>query len=180
MWKKEREKMKLKQIVLFFLIWLLTTNYAHAFQNCQLKYDNDKRSLPSLRGNCGICHINPAGGGARTAFGQAFADAGFKITDDLVIRFPDLFQKQSGTGPPVIKRIKPSSVKANVQFMISIMGKNFIDGSKAIIDNNEVLTTFKSKFMLIADFILNTVGVHELKVKNPDGQESNTVNIKAK
>ena len=187
--------MLLKQILLTFLALLLTINNAFAFVSCQPKYDSDKRSLPSKRGSCGVCHINPSGSGPQNAFGTAFKNAGFMITDELVAKFPELFQQPKdkppsnpeGAGvsssgqavaPPVIKRIKPKSVKINVQSMASIMGKNFVDGAKAFIDNNEVVTTFKSKVLLVIDFILNSVGKHELKVKNPDGQESNTIEVK--
>lgn len=188
--------MKLKEIILVLLALMLSTNNVLAFQNCQLKYDSDKRSLPSKRGQCSICHINPSGSGPQNEFGLAFKNAGFKITDELVTKFPNLFQKpeqeplpsvntSSSSGSleapkPTIKRIKPTKVKVNVQSMISIMGKNFTLGSKAFIDNNEVLTTFKSSVLLIADFILNTLGLHEVKVKNSDGGESNTVKLKTK
>lgn len=186
--------MKLRQIVLVYclLATVFSSNNAFAFNNCQSKYDSDKRSLPQFRGKCNICHLNENGTGPQNKFGKAFAAAGFKITDEIVTQFPDLFQKpkdnstssssSSGdiTSKPDIKRIKPNKVKANVQTMISVIGKNFADGTKAFIDNTEVTTSFKSSVLLIIDFILNTVGNHELKLQNPDGQESNTVKLKAK
>ncbi len=168
------------------------SNSAFAHPNCQQKYDSDKRALPSLQGMCNVCHISPNGGGPTNEFGDAFKVAGFMITDALVAKFPNLFQKpnnepSSNTSSggqealkPIIKRIKPTKVKINVQSMASIIGKNFTDGAKTFIDGNEILTTFKSKAQLIINFVLNTVGVHEVKVQNPDGQESNTINIKAK
>ena len=185
--------MKLKAFILGLII-LFSGNNVFAFINCQSKYDSDKRSLPSLRGSCGVCHINPNGSGPQNAFGTAFKQAGFKITDELVAQFPNLFKKPDTTPPssnqtssgavaassPVIKRIKPKSFKINLQTMASIMGQNFVDGSKAFIDNNEVLTTFKSKVLLLIDFVLNNSGVHEVKVKNPDEQDSNVVKIMAK
>ena len=182
--------MRSKQIILVFLL-LLTTfsplSYAYAHPNCQLKYDSNKRSLPALRGMCNVCHIDPNGGGPTNEFGAAFKSAGFMITDDLIAKFPALFQQDnnpqassSGVLKPIIKRIKPKAVKTNVQTMISIMGKNFVDGAKTFIDNNEAVTTFKSNVLLIVDFILDSVGTHDVKVQNPDEQESNTVKIKAK
>ena len=185
--------MKLKVFILGLII-LFSGNTAFAFINCQSKYDGDKRSLASLRGSCGVCHINPNGSGPQNAFGTAFKQAGFKITDELVAQFPNLFKKPDITPPssdqtssgavavssPVIKRIKPKSFKINLQTMASIMGQNFVDGSKAFIDNNEVLTTFKSKVLLLIDFVLKNSGVHEVKVKNPDEQDSNVVKIMAK
>ena len=186
--------MKLKSIIIVCLVSILCINEAFAFVNCQPKYDNDKRSLPSLRGKCSVCHINPNGSGPENAFGTAFKQAGFKITDELVAQFPNLFKKPDTTPPssnqtssgavaassPVIKRIKPKSFKINLQTMASIMGQDFVDGSKAFIDNNEVITTFKSKVLLLIDFVLNNSGVHEVKVKNPDEQDSNVVKIMAK
>ena len=190
--------MKLKQIIQVFLTLIITfvhLSSAYAFSNCQVKYDSDKRSLPALRGMCNICHLSANGGGPQNEFGTAFKNAGFKITDELVAKFPDLFQKQTSDNnnppsgiassggeipKPVIKRIKPKKVKTNIQTMISIMGKNFVNGAKTFVDNNEAITTFKSSVLLFADFILNTVGVHDVKVQNPDGQESNVVKVNAK
>ncbi|MBI3590974.1 MAG: hypothetical protein HY094_06310 [Candidatus Melainabacteria bacterium] len=181
--------MHFKQITITSLLSILFINHALAFSNCQLKYDNDKRSLPSRHGDCSVCHISPNGGGPTNEFGKAFQQAGFKITDELVTKFPNLFKKPidgvlppgaEQTPKPQIKRVKPKSVKVNVESMVSIMGKNFISGAKAFIDDNEVMTTFKSNVKLVIDFILDSVGVHKLKVQNPDGQESNTVNVKAK
>ena len=175
--------MLVRQLILVFFSILLSINHVLAFSNCQIKYDSDKRSLPSKRGDCSICHLNnPNGGGPRTEFGNAFANAGFKITDALVAQFPNLFQKPAATGTPApqIRKINPKSVKVNVQSMISIMGKNFAEGVKAFIDENEVVTTFKSNMLLIVDFVLDTLGLHDLKVENSDGQESNTVKVKAK
>ena len=182
-----------KCFILIFLSILVTSNSAFAFSNCQLKYDNDKRSLPSLHGMCNVCHLSPNGAGPQNEFGRAFAQAGFKITDELVAKFPEFFQKSKTDEPttsntpadtpstaPVIKRIKPKKVKSNVQSMITIMGQNFVDGAKAFLDNNEVLTTFKSNVSLVIDFILDVIGAHEVKIKNPDGQESNTLKIKVK
>ena len=195
--------MKLNQIISFFLALIITfstLSYAYAFSNCQVKYDSDKRSIPALRGMCNVCHLSPNGAGPQNEFGAAFKSAGFKITDELVAKFPDFFQKQapsnnpspSTTPPPaatsssgetlkpIIKRINPNKVKANVQTMISIMGKNFVNGAKTFVDSNEVITTFKSNVLLIANFILSTVGTHDVKVQNPDGQESNTVKVRVK
>ena len=184
--------MKLKKSLLFISIFLLfsTTLSAKAFSNCQLKYDSDKRALPEFKGMCNVCHISPNGAGPQNEFGRAFANAGFKITDELVNKFPEFFQKSqtnsSSSGSletplqPSIKRIKPKTLKTNVQTMITIFGQNFAAGTKAFVDNNETITTFKSKAKLIADIVLNTTGMHSIKVQNPDGQDSNTVNVMAK
>ena len=175
----------LKNLIVLITLALLSINNAFAFVNCQSKYDNHSRSLPSLRGKCNVCHISPNGAGPQNEFGQAFKATGFIITDELVAKFPDLFQKSTETAPtppitPQIKRIKPNKFKINVQSMATIMGRNFIDGAKTFIDGSEVVTAFKSNVKLVIDFVLNAVGVHQVKVQNPDGQESNEKNIRGR
>lgn len=54
------------------------------------RYDADPFSKPDLRNHCTVCHIG-RGGGERNDFGEAFADAGFRITPKLRAKFPDLF-----------------------------------------------------------------------------------------
>jgi len=52
------------------------------------------RALPLSRpelNTCAVCHLNPAGGGPRNEFGQAFARAGHQFTADLRSQFPDRF-----------------------------------------------------------------------------------------
>lgn len=184
-----------KKVILIFLTFLVSCNSAFSFSNCQVKYDSHPRALALFKGMCNVCHLNVNGSGPQNEFGRAFANAGFKITDDLITKFPEFFQKpkeetppanisssSSAGGPvtPVIQRIKPKKVKVNVPSMIQIMGQNFVNGAIAFIDNNEVITTFKSKTRLLIDFTLNSIGLHDVKVKNPDGQESNTSMIKAK
>ena len=196
--RKQESKLRLF-LLLFFITNILISSAlsALAFSNCQVKYDSDKRSLPSLRGMCNVCHISPNGAGPQNEFGMAFANAGFMITDELVKQFSELFQKPKEESPPStasssgesinntsnepsIKRIKPKTIKTNKESMITIIGMNFVEGAKAFVDNNEVATTFKSNVKLVIDLILNTMGLHELKVQNPDGHESNSVNVKAK
>lgn len=176
----------LKQFISAFLLFALTISSAFAFVNCQWTYDNDKRSLPSKRGNCAVCHVDTAGRGPQNEFGKAFLKAGKKITNELVAQFPDLFIQSEGgsTGPtpkaPLVKRVKPKKVRVNTQSRLKVKGKNFVSDSIALIDENEVLTTFKSNMLLILDVVLDKLGVHTLKVRNPDEQESNTVKVKAK
>lgn len=178
--------MKFKKFIFCFLVSLLLTlsyNNSFAFVNCQGKYDSDKRALPSLKGNCGVCHINPSGSGPQNEFGMAFKAAGFMITDELVAQFPTLFKQADETSEsalPFINRIKPKTFVVGKETVIMIKGKNFVEGVKAFIDNNEVITNFKSSMLLIVNFLFDVVGTHELKVQNPDSTESNTVNLKVK
>lgn len=198
--------MKLKHVIAltFFLSFfpLLSIQNAYAFSNCQVKYDSDKRALSSLKGMCNVCHISPSGSGPQNEFGRAFANAGFMITDDLVKKFPNLFQKPeskeeeptplpspqappiSSSPPPIqapsIKRMKPLVFKINTKAMASIFGDNFIQGTKTFVDNNEVLTSVKSNMLLLINFMLSSTGEHNVQVKNPNGQESNIIKIKGK
>ena len=54
------------------------------------RYDADPYAKPDLKNKCTVCHIGH-GGGERNDFGEAFADAGFRITPKLREKFPDLF-----------------------------------------------------------------------------------------
>ena len=179
---------------LLFILLILSQLSVLARPEYLNKYEQDPRSLPSNRGKCSVCHVSSAGGGPRNKFGQAFESAGFMITNALVEQFPNLFKQNTSTSSsgaitnsssgsitaPIIKRIKPTVFKSNLESVLKIKGNGFTNESMVLIDNNEASTTFKSSVQLIVNFILNTVGVHEVKVKNSDGQESNSVTIKAK
>ena len=55
------------------------------------RYNNDPYSKADLRGKCTVCHIGK-GGGERNEFGEAFEDAGYRITPKLRAKFPELFE----------------------------------------------------------------------------------------
>lgn len=57
------------------------------------RYNNDPYSKPELRGKCTVCHIGK-GGAERNQFGEAFEDAGYRITPKLRARFPMLFEHE--------------------------------------------------------------------------------------
>ena len=57
------------------------------------RYNNDPYSRPELRGKCTVCHIGK-GGAERNEFGEAFEDAGFRITPKLRMKFPKLFESE--------------------------------------------------------------------------------------
>lgn len=61
------------------------------------RYDRDPYSKTELRGRCTVCHIGH-GGGERNDFGEAFEDAGFRVTPRLREKFPDRFVRQNA-GP---------------------------------------------------------------------------------
>jgi hypothetical protein len=55
------------------------------------RYNGDPYSKAELRGKCTVCHIG-RGGGERNDFGEAFEDAGYRITAKLRAKFPELFE----------------------------------------------------------------------------------------
>lgn len=57
------------------------------------RYNKDPYSKTELRGKCTVCHIGK-GGGERNDFGEAFEDAGFRITQKLRAKFPNLFERE--------------------------------------------------------------------------------------
>jgi hypothetical protein len=63
------------------------------------RYNTDPYGKAELRGKCTVCHIGH-GGGERNDFGEAFADAGYRITPKLRSKFPQLFiDKSCGSQP---------------------------------------------------------------------------------
>ena len=57
------------------------------------RYNNDPYSKVDLRGKCTVCHIGK-GGGERNEFGEAFEDAGYRITPKLRAKFPEMFERE--------------------------------------------------------------------------------------
>lgn len=55
------------------------------------RYNNDAYSKTELRGKCTVCHIGH-GGGERNDFGEAFEEAGYRITPKLRAKYPKLFE----------------------------------------------------------------------------------------
>jgi len=57
------------------------------------RYNNDPYSKAELHSKCTVCHIGK-GGGERNDFGDAFEDAGYRITPKLRAKFPELFESR--------------------------------------------------------------------------------------
>lgn len=55
------------------------------------RFNQDPFVKATLRGQCTVCHIGH-GGGERNDFGEAFEDAGYRITPKLREKFPKLFE----------------------------------------------------------------------------------------
>ncbi|HKF56869.1 MAG TPA: hypothetical protein VKJ45_15530 [Blastocatellia bacterium] len=58
------------------------------------RYNQDPYSKAELRGKCTVCHIG-RGGGERNEFGEAFEDAGYRITPKLRAKFPNMFEREA-------------------------------------------------------------------------------------
>jgi hypothetical protein len=57
------------------------------------RYDRDPYSKAQLRGRCTVCHVG-RGGAERNDFGEAFEDAGYRITPKLREKFPAVFESE--------------------------------------------------------------------------------------
>ena len=62
------------------------------------RYNRDARARQELTNKCTVCHVG-RGGDARNDFGEAFEDAGYRITPKLREMFPKLFVKSGEQTP---------------------------------------------------------------------------------
>lgn len=97
---KPMSKSRLFKLVFIAMAVAVAGLTAHARPDYLKKYIADSLSKPELQ-NCALCHINPAGGGARNEFGKAFAAAGLEFTAALREKFPQNFRTAQDVPPPV-------------------------------------------------------------------------------
>jgi hypothetical protein len=62
------------------------------------RYNRDARAKQELINKCTVCHVG-RGGDTRNDFGEAFEDAGHRITPRLREKFPKLFVKSREQTP---------------------------------------------------------------------------------
>ena len=62
------------------------------------RYNRDVRAKEELINKCTVCHVG-RGGDARNDFGEAFEDAGYRITPKLREKFPKFFVKSREQTP---------------------------------------------------------------------------------
>ncbi|MBI1766304.1 MAG: hypothetical protein HYR56_33275 [Acidobacteria bacterium] len=86
-------------------------------------YNADPFAKADLKGKCGTCHLNPAGGGPRNDFGKAFAQAGHQFTAELRQQFPDRFASGQDT-PPV-------TFTSDNEAVVEINGKRYTINTRA-------------------------------------------------
>lgn len=89
-------------------------------------YAADPYAKAELRRQCAICHVNPAGGGERNAFGKAFAAAGYKINEALRAQFPDRFSLSDTAQALPVSFVSGSESQA----IIEANGKRYLIDTK--------------------------------------------------
>ncbi len=61
------------------------------------RYNRDAYAKRELIGKCTVCHVG-RGGDTRNDFGEAFEDAGYRISPKLRKKFPALFEHEVSAG----------------------------------------------------------------------------------
>ncbi|MFN7927364.1 MAG: DUF5777 family beta-barrel protein [Blastocatellia bacterium] len=121
--------MKRKQYAKVFLLALALCCAAlklKALPEYMRIYAADPYAKPEMRTSCAACHVNAAGGGARNAFGQAFAAAGHQITDTLRNQFPDRFSLPDSAQALPVSFVTGSESQA----IVEMNGKRYLIDTK--------------------------------------------------
>ncbi|MFZ4986398.1 MAG: hypothetical protein ACOYLF_13135, partial [Blastocatellia bacterium] len=108
-----KHRHRLKLTLLTGLILISSHGLVRGFPEYLKTYANDPQSRNELRAKCAVCHVSPAGGGARNNFGLAFERAGLRITPALRGQFPDLFTGLIQT--PAVQFVDGSDSEAIVE-----------------------------------------------------------------
>ncbi len=87
----KRTKLLISATLAFTVCACLYCPVFHAMPKFMDRYDADPLAKAELRGKCSVCHIEDDGYGPLNAFGKAFAESGYRITDGLRSQSPDLF-----------------------------------------------------------------------------------------
>jgi len=88
-------------------------------------------SRPELN-TCGVCHLNPKGGGPRNDFGQAYSKAGHQFTAELRTQFPDRFMQDRvhlAAGAELVFGSEPGSVlikQGGTTYKVDLAAKDLV------------------------------------------------------
>jgi mono/diheme cytochrome c family protein len=96
----KRIKLLISAILAFTAYACLYCPVFHAMPKFMDRYDADPLSKAELKGKCSVCHVEEDGYGPLNAFGKAFAEGGYRITDGLRNQSPDLFTGGQGSPKP--------------------------------------------------------------------------------
>lgn len=179
---REDKKVKMKNKVFIFLLILfiipLRVNASPQYMNI---FNKDKFARPEMKNMCSVCHVNPSGGGPVNNFGMAFDTNGFRITDDLRQKFPELFNLVQSLVPK-ITRVKPTTIAVGQEVKIMIVGNNFANDSTVKIDGSSenIQATFVNPKNIDVTITFSNIGVHTVQVINITGQASNIFKVKTK
>ena len=86
-----KQRAQLFFLICFIALACIAARSKPAFMD---RYNRDPLAKTELRNKCTLCHIG-RGGGERNDFGEAFEDAGYRITPKLREQFPEKFQRGS-------------------------------------------------------------------------------------
>jgi mono/diheme cytochrome c family protein len=139
----------MKRIKFLTIAGLAITAYAclycpvfHAMPKFMDRYDADPMARADLKGKCSVCHVDEEGYGPLNAFGKAFAESGYRITDGLRSQSPDLFTGAQGptktSGPT--KQSAPS-FEAKAYYGKNCVGCHGADGKGG--DSTMITPNFK-------------------------------------
>ncbi len=115
-------KSRLFKLALIAMVVAVAGLSVHARPDYLKQYIANPLSKPDLQ-NCALCHVNPAGGGARNEFGKAFAAAGLEFTAELRQKFPQNFRSAQDAPPPV-------SFISSDEAIVEMNGKKFVINTK--------------------------------------------------
>ena len=85
-----KQRVQLICLICFIALACVAARSKPAFMD---RYNRDPMAKAELHNKCTVCHIGH-GGGERNDFGEAFEDAGFRITPKLRAQFPDKFERE--------------------------------------------------------------------------------------
>src|SRR5215475_12369140 len=87
----KRIKLHIGAVLAFVACACLYCPVFHAMPKFMDRFDADPLAKAEMKGKCSVCHVEEEGYGPLNAFGKAFAESGYRITDGLRTQAPDLF-----------------------------------------------------------------------------------------